>query len=81
MPASQGKYPAIARTPGAGTFCGRGQGGTGTTSDSFEYRGRPYTLANKIDQMAFDWNREQVKISVQKGMRILGLYLTTSQNP
>lgn len=78
MPSAQGKHTSVFIP---GKMCGVDENGAPTSNNSQDYRGRPYTLLNKIDQMAMDHSKEQSKISRQKGLRVLALYLTTSQNP
>ncbi len=47
-------------------------------NNSVVYRGLPYSKENAIDQERIDTQREQVKGSWQRGLRVVALYTTLS---
>jgi hypothetical protein len=77
---AQGKIPRI-KDKMRGRLVGR-DSNQNVVNNSVEYRGRPYSIENAIDMERLDYQREVWKLSVQKGLKTLALYLQTSKiNP
>lgn len=75
MPGAQGRLPKI-NLPGR--MCGNDVNGN-ATNNSVVYRGRPFSKENAIEREAQDAQGEVVKFSWQRGLRVIGLYLTTGK--